>query len=277
MTVAHVIIALSSVLSMHIAQAQIYYYYTGGSPVINSNSCPISNCTQCQRGYYNSKCGQDPYKLNVQNCQECPGLPSNANWLPWGPYPDGIGWNSSVCKWECNYQYRLEGDTCTRGNCTLLTVLIPNSELMPEADYPNCSFRCKAGYYGTAAVDPINCSSCDTGKYATAGSVVCSECPAGTYLDTMNGKALNECKVCPAGGYCPAGASAVTKCPKGTYSAALSQENNSTCEPCAANFYSLEDGSTSCTPCAFCSIGEYKSGCGGMSAGVCLRCSNTPF
>ena len=372
-----------SIYSFHTTQAQVYYYYTGASPTINSNSCPVSTCTQCATGRYNEGCGLDANKLNTQNCKDCVGLPSNAEWTAWGAYPDGIGLNSSICKWNCKYQYILTNGNCVRGNCS---VAVQNAELTPGADYPNCTTRCKAGYFGTKLVDPTDCSSCSAGSFAVAGATSCSQCPKGTYLDTPNGKDLSECKsapagtytstdgsatpqkcpagtfssavgatsistcgtcpvghycpegsgapvpcpagkftnftggtnpnvcescapgtylvtpggsactpcaagtfstvqgatnssvcgICPAGGYCPLGSSAVTLCSTGTYSASVSQGSAIACQACPQFTYNLVTGATACLPCQFCSLGEYRSGCGGSTEGVCSRCTNTP-
>ncbi len=141
----------------HFTYAQTYYYYTGGSTVINSNSCPVSACTQCARGFYNKDCGMDAPKLNGQNCVACSNLPSNADWLPWGPLPDGIASNSSICRSACIYRYHYDAlGNCVRGNCT---VSVTDAELEPLTDYPECSIRCKAGYIGSSALNPTSCSS----------------------------------------------------------------------------------------------------------------------
>ena len=256
---------LASVMSL--SQAVSYYYYTDGSPTINSNTCPISLCTQCATGRYNEGCGMDANHLNPQNCQDCVGLPANAYWLPWGAFPDGIASNSSICRSACNLKYRYdEIGNCVLGNCT---VTISNAELTPGAEYPDCSTRCKAGYVGTRSINPTDCSTCLAGSFAQAGATTCTLCPKGTYLDIPNGKDLGDCKSAPAGTYTASdGSSIAQKCPSGTFSSAVGATNISTCQTCPAGHFCPE-GSATATACP---AGTSASGTGGTSIAVCVSC-----
>lgn len=103
-----------SILKINFVEAQFVYYYTGGSSVINTNSCPSNICIQCGTGFYNRGCGLDANKISGQNCEACPNLPDYAFWLPWGPYPSGISVNSSICKWQCKSGYHSDGVKCLR-------------------------------------------------------------------------------------------------------------------------------------------------------------------
>lgn len=95
-------------------RAQPIFYYTGGATTINLDLCPSNICIQCGTGFYNNGCGLDASKINGQNCEPCPGLPDNAVWLPWGPYPAGISRNASVCEWECKSEYTSDGRQCVK-------------------------------------------------------------------------------------------------------------------------------------------------------------------
>ena len=230
------VLALAIFLSLA-KSASSNYYYTAGSPIVNSNSCPIATCSQCTTGNFNLNCGMDANHVNPDNCQPCTGLPANAAWQPWGEYPDGIGASASICTWECNYRYYKSGSTCVRGACSATVV---NSELAPGTDYPECETRCKAGYSGNAALNPTTCTGCSMGYYAEAGATTCSPCAAGQYLNTTLGKASTDCK------------------------------------PCETHTYATSQGTANCSPCQLCATGQWRSGCGVSSAGTCQGCTNSP-
>lgn len=249
-----------------IVDSQYLFYYTGGSTVINNSSCPISICTQCATGLYNKDCGLDSKRLNNQSCQPCTGLPSNAQWSAWGAYPDGIGNSSAICKWQCRYQYILQGGVCVRGNCS---VTIQYAELTPGSDYPNCTSRCQAGYYGDSPINATYCSGCGLGTYSLAGSTTCSKCPTGKYLDTLNGKDILDCKTTPAGTYTSVNGSILpVNCPAGTWSGVLGAQSNNTCQICPVGHYCPE-ASSSPTPCP---TGTFANVTGNVNSNGCINC-----
>lgn len=262
----HIIICLCFLIFT--CNAQTPYYYTGPSITINSNSCPVTICAQCATGYYNEMCGLDASKLNTGGCKPCTGLPANAEWLPWGPSPDGIYPNSSICdkKWACKSQYVLTNGNCIQGNCS---IPVQNSELTIGASYPNCTTQCKAGYFGGSAVNPSDCTVCALGTYSASGSTVCNQCPKGTYLDTTGGKGVSDCKTTQPGQYTDTTGSATFKyCPAGTYSAAVGANSSDTCVPCTKGNY-CPTGSPAPTPCQ---KGTYNSNTGSSSIAACLQC-----
>lgn len=330
-------------------KAQTQYYYTNGSTILDSNTCPKSLCAQCGTGFYKSGCGTDATKTSAGTCVPCPGLPNNATWVPWGPYPSGISNDSSICngQWECDSKYTKTSNTCVLGACV---VNVSNSFLTPSSLWPNCTTQCRAGYTGDQTLNPKTCTICRPGTYAALGDQVCSSCPLGKYLNASGATSLSDCVpaiagqyvnevgsaiykmciagtyspvngsttpanclLCPLGKYCTQGSAYPTNCPPGTFSAEYGAAdaskclacpmgkycteastsptdcpqgtfNNVTgassalqCRPCSLNTYMDLTGASACFSCALCSVaGQYKTGCGGSSAGSCTACSNKP-
>ena len=330
-------------------EAQSPYYYTSGSSVLDSNTCPTSPCAQCNTGFYRSGCGTDATRTSAGSCIPCPGLPGNASWVSWGAYPAGISNDSSICssQWQCNSSFTRSSNACIPGACS---ATIPNAFVIASSVWPNCTTQCKAGYAGDATLNPTTCTICTPGKYAALGDTVCSSCPAGKYLNasgstslsdcvsavagqyvnevgsavykkcipgtysTVNGSTtpanclvcplgkycvegsaspmncpagtfsaeygstdLSKCQVCPMGKYCAEASTFSTDCPQGTFNNVTGASSALQCRPCSLNTYMDLTGASACFSCALCSVaGQYKTGCGGSSAGSCIACSNKP-
>ena len=130
---------------------------------------------------------------------------------------------------------------------------------------------CKACAAGKKGGDPPAelCVECTPGKYAEWGSLLCEDCPSGTYSN-LNSAA--ECQLCSAGKRrtnngvdIENGGTVCTPCTTGKYSDApgmvdlectscnpgkyQSEPSATTCEDCPAGTYIDSSGSTLCKPC----------------------------
>lgn len=124
----------------------------------------------------------------------------------------------------------LPGPFCLHIVCLLLT--LPVSSSPPSGMHPGPSS-----------------SSCEAGKYATAGSTDCTDCGAGKFVgqpvDGIGGGAESDCTACEAGTASSAGSPNCTSCSVGTSSGVEA----ATCVDCSAGFYAGV-GAASCPSCA---------------------------
>jgi syndecan 4 len=91
--------------------------------------------------------------------------------------------------------------------------------------------------YWGTITNPANCTQCSPGSWSARGAASCTLCALGTYQDAY---ASTACKTCSVG-------------------------------------YAALTGQSLCTPCANCTTGFYKLGCGGQSAGTCPACTVPTF
>ena len=143
---------------------------------------------------------------------------------------------------------------------------------------------CSAGYTGLSTTQ---CTACNASTYKpSAGSQMCSACPAASSAIPGTGNALTAC-LCNAGYYGPPGGPC-SLCPSGTYKP---DRGSGLCTACPVELFSpagsdaLEDcgvcrGSTSCTcnlgfirpdggTCTACEAGQYSATMGGSTCSNC--------
>lgn len=131
---------------------------------------------------------------------------------------------------------------------------------------------CWAGTYSNLE----SCISCGPGRYSSAQSSSCDDCPPGTFSELQQAA---TCQLCPRGHYnseptqssclpCQAGSSSeqgsispsnCTLCPSGTFSGQPGQD----CTVCIPGTFTNQPGQTSCD---LCPSGTFST------AGVCIEC-----
>ena len=168
-------------------------------------------------------------------CTACPATPANSYYAAWGASPDGIGTVMPIlCPFNCTSNaYVQSASACTAGVCPV-SFTVANSQYITGVTYPSCTTECKPGYYGSIT-NPTSCTACSPGTWSARGSIGCTQCALGKYQDLS---AETGCKDCVG----PTG-------------------------------YAANLGQSACTPCANCTTGYYRSGCGGSLAGSCPQCS----
>jgi hypothetical protein len=128
---------------------------------------------------------------------------------------------------------------------------------------PGCSGNCSAGYACPTGSTTPTAQLCPTGRYSTAGSGVCPECPAGVYGDSVGLKTPACSGLCAVGYVCPPASNSSTptpSCPAGRYGDIVT----STCVDCPTGRFGPLSGAASAT-----SAGIY-----GSSSGLTVaRCS----
>jgi hypothetical protein len=220
-----------------------WYSGHGGFSTSGPGNCPITECdpTVCPFGKYLAGCGG----TSRGDCNSgCDAIPSNS------VYSSNGGFSASGCQWVCDVNYELNpaGTGCVLKTCAANgKESKPNSAFLAGAEgaYPNCKYRCNAGYIGVGTVSdgrgPNSCSICQVGTFAAAGAVSCTDCGPGFFSSSSGSSA---CSVCEA-----------------------SQLK-----------YSIGDRNTVCSDCASCTLsGTFKKNCGGSLAGSCDPCTNTQY
>ena len=107
--------------------------------------------------------------------------------------------------------------TTTKATSPSECVDCPAGSYCPETSN-GTAIPCPAGFYCVAGVTQP--TACGVGKYvATTGSTAeanCTDCPAGSLCNLQGVGLLSEFQ-CPVGQYCTAGVRTGTNCPAGTY------------------------------------------------------------
>ena len=132
---------------------------------------------------------------------------------------------------------------------------------------------CAAGTYGTRSLtDPSLCSPCEAGKFASAGNVICAECPVGTYqplngsdgcsdcapgtsTDGTGSARAGDCAACDAGRF-SADNSGCQDCEPGMFAEVAGQHS---CEMCPTGKLSSVPASTSSSDCTDCPVGQFST------------------
>ena len=141
---------------------------------------------------------------------------------------------------------------------------------------------CSAGYYASTS-GLSSCSQCLPGTYAAnTGTVTCTVCVAGTSSPSTGSTSAANCQNCAVGYYSSAGSSSCTQCPVGTYADSVKSAQCTPCPAGKANPNTAGTSSSACScclagtsavagssSCAICTIGQYSPSC----SGVCINCS----
>lgn len=139
-------------------------------------------------------------------------------------------------------------------------------------------YTCSAGKYIDVPISSGGCINCNAGTYSLRNASACTLCAAGYYSSS---KGVSTCKYCDAGTYTSSSNSTQciacnsNICNAGQY---LGDCGGATAEqclaiPCAEGTYNA--GPAGCLTCAYCDIGKYALGCGGLSPGTCTDCTNS--
>ena len=223
------------------------YYCTGGSssPIpcplgyYSLSSGPISQCTRCAPGYYANYIG-------ATKCKVCPNgyFCENPEIAP-TPCPTGTASVSSGGITECN--------KCLPGYYANYT------------GATSCKV-CPNGYYCCDPRKPPTPCPVGTASVSSGGITECKKCLPGYYASYTG---ATSCKVCPNGYYCCDPRIPPTPCPVGTYS--VSGGGITECKKCSPNYFTPNQGSSSCS---YCSNGCPSSEISDTSS---LSCSETTF
>ena len=71
--------------------------------------------------------------------------------------------------------------------------------------------------------------------------------------------------------------SSLSSCGSGQYRSGCGGSSAGSCVACTVGTFKTSSGSEACSSCAGCSAGKYRSGCGGSSAGSCIACGSGTF
>ncbi|EKX34851.1 hypothetical protein GUITHDRAFT_146953 [Guillardia theta CCMP2712] len=157
----------------------------------------------------------------------------------------------------------------------------------------NLYCKCNAGYtaYGTNWQYCVPCTqcgqyekivgTCDTGHDVSCQTLICNN-----EFEYIENHACQSCDYCNAG-YKAVGCGVdylVTLYLNylyvlQSYTITVTSSSKGSCKPCACaagHYYISCQNSvqSECLPCASCSVGTYRSGCGGASAGNCSSCQD---
>jgi hypothetical protein len=251
---------------------------SGTSNAAGCTICPLgkyataglSSCINCQGGKYGattglqtSACSGDcaAGKFSTSGSSSCSDCPA-------GSFGSNAG--SSGCSGICaDGKYSLAGSSvctdCPAGTWGVRGGSWPNYIGLTNA---SCSGTCPAGTTSAAGSVASNwCSMCVRGKYSLAGDPVCTNCPAGTWGQTIGIGNPNCSGPCPAGKYSLAGAFMCSDCPTGQTSPPGSTSSNACvpATPCVALSWSAS-GSAPCTAC---------SSCFGVNSSIVTACTTT--
>ena len=106
-----------------------------------------------------------------------------------------------------------------------------------DAGMTDCQVECPPGQIEN---DSGNCVPCDAGTFETEGE--CVDCAGGTFSDSHGSVVCTEC---PAGSYCPPGRVSPIECPTGSFC----PTGSATPSPCAGGTFSDIEGSVVCKEC----------------------------
>ena len=241
----------------------------------------VSNCEwTCDTGFTN----QSSTCVSNSKCGKSGGIPANSVYSN-TDFPD--------CEHQCNAGYFNAQASVNPTSCSVCAAGTYSAQGATV-----CS-DCPTGTYSTMQASPNvrNCDSCLAGKYSVTAkasqSSVCASCQAGTYSTTIGASSASFCQGCPAGtaslsqgannvAVCTAcdagkftnttGNTVCTNCAAGTF---MNVTGATKCFNCDPNTYAATAGMSACSLCEYCSHGNYRSGCGPISAGFCDACSNT--
>ena len=225
-------------IPMGLAAIADNYFYDGAGTTVSN--CHVKACdhARCPSGFYLSSCGGSSRPTNAGDCTlPCTNKPEHST------YTTNGGLSASGCGWACDApDYVPYGGACVPSSCAASISIAVNSYTLIDNTIGVCTYTCKAGYYGPAAVPgakgPATCTACAETKYSSAdGATACTACEAGKF-QTGTGKSV--------------------------------------CQDCPSNTYnSLTTGVVSCASCpTTCNVGSFTNGCGGASAGTCAPCNN---
>ena len=248
-------------------------YNTGGGL---ANNCGWT----CNSGFtrQGSNC------VSSSQCNKAGGIPANSVYSN-TVFPD--------CQHQCNAGYfnaQASVNPTSCSTCSVGTYSLQGATVCSD---------CPTGTYSTVQASPnsINCLDCVAGKFSITAkasqSSVCTSCTAGTYSTTSGASSASFCQGCPAGTASPSqGANSVavctacdvgkftdtvgstdcTNCAAGTF---MNVTGATKCFNCDPHTYAATTGMSACSLCEYCSKGNYRLGCGPISAGFCNACSNT--
>lgn len=262
---------------------QAGYYCAAGSSA--QTPCSTGTYSQTVGGQSDSvclNCGQGTYmdQTSATVCTKCPA----------GKFSSTTKAVAlSFCQPCPAGSYCLEGSStatkCPPGKFTSLTE--QTSEL-------NCQ-TCQLGYYcgegssvqsacptGTFSIEvggtsDAVCKQCPQATYNDGtAATVCTNCTAGKYSAAYAATSVSQCLPCPPGKYCPVASIQGIDCPVGTYNRFSGRQVYTDCQNCDAPVYSDVTGLSACKDCALCTtVGQFRTGCGGSTAGTCASCSNS--
>ena len=118
--------------------------------------------------------------------------------------------NNTFCT-SCKTSTRTANGVTTTTNRSL-TSACNNCHVTPSCEITSTTYKCAAGYYGTATSALAGCTKCPDNATCSGGNGSTYVCNSGTY------KAYGACASCPSPGTSPAGSTSISSCyiPSGT-------------------------------------------------------------
>ena len=222
--------------------------YDTNTGITNNTICPegtyaikgSKECTTCPDGEYQDQKGKTQCIKYRSSCPSGQFLKEN----------NGNKTTDKTCEDCPTGHYSSDGITCTQVRAGYEINSNNNGEQ-----------KCPAGKFSTAGSS--SCTNCPAGEFSsTSGSSSCSPCPAGQFPNEDS----TSCSPCPAGQFSTAGSSSCSPCPAGEFSSTL---GSSACTNCPAGKFSSA-GSRYCSPCP---AGEFSS----AGSPSCTNCPGGTF
>ena len=118
--------------------------------------------------------------------------------------------NNTFCT-SCKTSTRTANGVTTTTNRSL-TSACNNCHVTPSCEITSTTYKCAAGYYGTATSALAGCTKCPDNATCSGGNGSTYVCNSGTY------KAYGACASCPSPGTSPSGSTSISSCyiPSGT-------------------------------------------------------------
>eukprot|EP00043_Microstomoeca_roanoka_P000945 m.30101 g.30101 ORF g.30101 m.30101 type:complete len:2800 (-) comp10579_c1_seq1:225-8624(-) len=232
-----------------------------------------TGCTNCNTGcddqVCNSGCttscdGQTCYAGCDASCDEqtcyagCDDTCSNCHGGCTAGCDDSCNSSCDFLVFSCDSSCDDSCDDACNTNCDICTTSCDEACVYNLGCDDDCDDSC---------VFNLDCDDgCNTGCTPTSCDETCTgPCTSGCLTTCTTG-----CDDCPDTTSCNDDCDDTCTCNPGFYG------NGQSCTPCQANTYSPTSGASSCTTCAGCSSGQYRSGCGGSNAGSCVACPSCP-
>uniref|UniRef100_A0AAY4C929 Uncharacterized protein n=1 Tax=Denticeps clupeoides TaxID=299321 RepID=A0AAY4C929_9TELE len=259
-------------------------------------------CQRCQCNNHAQRCRFDPARFEVTGrrsggiCESCMHNTAGPNCERCAPnyYPNPrsrMDQPDACLRCSCDAAGALGGGQCDSNTGTCVC--------KANVEGPNCD-RCRNGYYGLSASDPLGCKKCNCGSQGSVpsscdpvtgqclcqtgtGGVSCDQCPQGFWKPTVS----SECQPCNCDptnalsstcdqvtGQCQCrlgfGGRACGGCPDFTYG-----DTRSGCRPCQCD----SSGTATCdsrTGACLCRLGVTGVRCDSCGRASCARFPQCP-
>lgn len=206
------------------------------TPKVSPATVSPTNCMVVMPADSNCIPGDNCYSSSPLNCQKCTSTTMNNT--------NGIT-VTTYAAWGIPTEFECPSEREVSCRC------VPTSE----------TYKCSAGYYGTATSESAGCTKCPTNASCSGGNDSTFVCNTGYYRNPNGSTGYSDaCKICPQNATCWGGSDAPS-CNTGYYSGESSSSGY--CQECPTN--SVCWGASAQPQCT---TGYYSD----TQTGLCTRC-----